>query len=289
MFMEGLPASLCGGLVHQSLWMVYQPFTSLWLVGWLAGWLAGGLNTAHSYMACFCFFIGMLNRSLPNQVLQLHRAGNAVGITYIWYADILEIIYLMRIPSIEKCYQLMSEMGMLEHIVAHSVQVCRVASLLVDYLGEQGIALNSRLIQASALLHDITKTKSIETGENHALTGKQVLMDMGYPDVGIIVGQHVVLDEYFSSDTPVEEEIVNYADKRVLHNKVTNIEERLKYVMERYGKDPERRQRILTLWDKTKRLEDRLFSFLPFSPEELDELLESYDCIPFLFQEQSGK
>jgi len=195
----------------------------------------------------------------------------------------------MRIPSIEKCYKLMSEMGMLEHIVAHSVQVCRVASLLVDFLGEQGIVLNSRLIQAAALLHDITKTKSIETGENHALTGKQILIDMGYPDVGIIVGQHVVLDEYLSSGAPAEEEIVNYADKRVLHNRIADIEERLKYVMERYGREPERRQRILTLWDKTERLEKRLFSFLPFPPEALGELLESYDCIPVLFQEKSRK
>jgi len=51
-FMAGLPASLCGGLVclsSASGWFTsllpafYQPFTSLWLVGWLAGWLAGGL------------------------------------------------------------------------------------------------------------------------------------------------------------------------------------------------------------------------------------------------------
>ncbi|HOP46050.1 MAG TPA: hypothetical protein PK874_00180 [Desulfobacteraceae bacterium] len=50
-FMAGLPASLCGGLVCP-LSAFYQPFTSLWLVGWLAGRLnphtPGGLNISSS-------------------------------------------------------------------------------------------------------------------------------------------------------------------------------------------------------------------------------------------------
>ena len=46
----------------------------------------------------------------------------------------------MRIPSQRECFQLISEMDMLDNIVAHSIQVCRVATVLLDLLEIQCIA-----------------------------------------------------------------------------------------------------------------------------------------------------
>jgi uncharacterized protein len=68
----------------------------------------------------------------------------------------------IRIPSDQECRQLMMEMGMMEHIAAHSRQVCRVALLLTDGLGRPDP--ERELIRAAALLHDITKTRSFQTG-----------------------------------------------------------------------------------------------------------------------------
>ncbi len=78
----------------------------------------------------------------------------------------------------------MCRMQMLENIVAHSIQVCRVGMCLVNHLKLQGNQLNGQLVQTAALLHDITKTRSFETEENQALTGGQVLTDFGYLKVG---------------------------------------------------------------------------------------------------------
>ena len=125
----------------------------------------------------------------------------------------------MRIPSKKQCYQLIYKIGMLDHIVIHSILVCRVATILVDNLKVRANDLNRNLVQASALLHDITKTKSFKTKENHAHTGNKLLSGLGYPEVGYIVGQHIRLDEYDVSETPTEVEIVIYADKRVVHDK----------------------------------------------------------------------
>jgi HD superfamily phosphodiesterase len=36
----------------------------------------------------------------------------------------------MQIPTSEQCYQLMCEMKMMDHIVAHSMQVCQVATFI---------------------------------------------------------------------------------------------------------------------------------------------------------------
>jgi putative nucleotidyltransferase with HDIG domain len=171
----------------------------------------------------------------------------------------------------------MCEMKMMDHIVAHSMQVCRVATYLTDYLVGQHTHLNAQMIRAAALLHDITKTRSFNTSEDHALTGSQFLTDRGYPEVGDLVRQHVVLDEYSATNIPVEAEIINYADKRVLHDEIVDLDRRLDYILERYAKKAEHRKRIYLLWEKTKYLENRIFSDLPFSPEDLTRNLNAED------------
>ena len=183
----------------------------------------------------------------------------------------------MQIPSKTECFRLMCEMKMMEHIVVHSMQVCRVATCLTDYLVAQHTHLNAKMIRSAALLHDITKTRSFSTGEDHAFTGSQFLTDRGYTEVGDLVRQHVVLDEYSTTKIPVEADIINYADKRVLHDEIVDLDRRLDYILERYAKKAEHRKRIYRLWEKTKHLENRIFSDLPFSPEDLNRILNAED------------
>lgn len=183
----------------------------------------------------------------------------------------------MRIPSTEECYRLICEMEMMDHIVAHSIRVCQVAILLTDNLAQCEDTLNRDLIQASALLHDITKTRSFKTGENHAVTAQELLKQLGYPEVAYIVGQHVRLNVYSVSTPPVEAEIVNYADKRVLHDSVVPLKERLDYVLEKYVNGPGDMGYIKGFWINTEMLEEKLFAYLPFKPEEISSLIKSED------------
>jgi uncharacterized protein len=166
-------------------------------------------------------------------------------------------------------------MGMMDHIVDHSEQVCRVAICLADKLNHKGIDLNLELIRASALLHDITKTRSFRTKENHAETGGKILQERGFTEVGHIIAQHVKLDTYVASNGPVEAEIVNYADKRVLHDQIVSLTDRMAYILERYADGMESRERILGLWAKSKELEKRIFSYMPFLPDELKQMVET--------------
>lgn len=178
----------------------------------------------------------------------------------------------INIPSEDACMRLIADMGMLENIVAHSLQVCRVSLFLTDRLGLPG--LDRELIRAAGLLHDITKTRSFQTREDHAETGARLIADLGYPEVAGIVGQHVRLNRYGdASAEPVAAEIVNYADKRVLHDRIVPLSERMGYILERYGQTPERKRWILVLWEKTEKLEARLFARLPFRPDEVGPLL----------------
>jgi putative nucleotidyltransferase with HDIG domain len=183
----------------------------------------------------------------------------------------------MKIPTKAQCYQLMCDMNMMDHIVVHSIQVCRVATFLAEQLVLQGYRLNLDIIRAAALLHDITKTRSFQTEENHAETGGQFLAAQGYPEIGELVRQHVRLDEYSNPVNLGEVEVINYADKRVLHDQVVSLDKRRAYILERYGKLPEHRERIRRLWQKTLDMEAAIFSRLPIAPQDLNRILNSGD------------
>jgi len=183
----------------------------------------------------------------------------------------------MNIPSKNECYRLMCKMKMLDNIVVHSMQVCRVATILTENLLAQGFQLNFDLIQAAALLHDITKTRSFKTQENHAVTGGQFITDRGYPEVGSIVRQHVRLDEYPNPLTLGEAQIINYADKRVLHDEIVPLDKRLDYILGKYAKIPEHRERTRWLWKKTREMEAEIFRTLSLSPDDLKHLINSED------------
>jgi len=179
----------------------------------------------------------------------------------------------MKIPTKDQCYQMISEMKMMDHIVIHSLQVCRVATFLTEHLNKQHYRPNFDLIQSAALLHDITKTRSFETREDHALTGGKHLSDCGYPAIGDLIRQHVKLDTYSDAGTISEAEVLNYADKRVLHDEIVGLDRRMDYILERYAETPAHRERINVLWQKTKELEKKLFKDLSFAPDDLTRLV----------------
>ncbi len=160
-------------------------------------------------------------------------------------------------------------------IVRHSKQVCRVALCLTRGLNNANhVFINQELVQAAALLHDITKTRSLVTGENHPRTGEDFLAMLGYPDVGKIVAQHVQLNNYFESETPNAAEIVNYSDKRVLNDAIVSLEHRMAYILKRYAKTPQDAQRIEYLLKLSRQVENRIFEHLSFTPDQLEKELD---------------
>ncbi len=177
----------------------------------------------------------------------------------------------MEIPTRKKCFQIIRNVGMMDHIVDHSIMVGNVTLCLCRQIKPTTPSLNVELATAAALLHDITKTRSFETGERHSDTGGELLRTLGYPEVGDIVRQHVILD-CCSEDTPVtEQEIVNYADKRVLHDTVVSLARRLEYIQDRYAGSYHLKDQIAVMWKMTRTLEKKLFRRIPFSPAQLSD------------------
>jgi len=187
--------------------------------------------------------------------------------------DIKEKSTQAAIPSRADCLALMAAYGMLPNIREHSLLVREVAVHLGTSLHEAGFGLNLDLIEAGALLHDLGKTYCLGTSINHAEWGAQVLDSAGYPEVAQIVREHVYLESEVEEPLAVREaEVVNYADKRVLHTQVVTLPVRFADLQERYGKSEEARRRIAGLAVKAQRLEGKLFACLSFNPMDLLKL-----------------
>ena len=148
-----------------------------------------------------------------------------------------------KIPSLEECDELMAKYCMLPNIIAHSRQVMRVSLAITDNL-KDGVSMNRDLVIAAALLHDITKTRSLKTKEHHDQSGGELLRELGFARVGEIVKQHVILIDFDLQKKLDEREIVNYADKRVMHDRIVSLAQRVEDLLQRYGTTEEIRNRI---------------------------------------------
>jgi len=149
--------------------------------------------------------------------------------------------------------------------------VAQVSLVIARLLAGCGLLLDPSLIDAGALLHDITKMSSMRQGENHATSGAQLLDGLGYPQVAEIVRQHIFPD-LETPGTITEAQVVFYADKRVQHEVIVSLADRLRDLQERYGGTPERNARMAAMNRHTEILEGRIFTWLPINPEILNSL-----------------
>jgi uncharacterized protein len=174
------------------------------------------------------------------------------------------------VPTLDECWALIKAHGMLPHIQEHSRRVAEVAFWLGAHLVEAGEPLSLDLIEAAALLHDLGKTPCLGTSRNHATWGANLLRAAGYPEVARIVEEHIALSFDPGDFSFIREaEVVNYADKRVLHTQVVPLAVRFADLLTRYGKTAEARERIMALEAKARVLEAKLFAPLKLDPEVL--------------------
>ncbi|HVO68148.1 MAG TPA: HDIG domain-containing protein [Syntrophales bacterium] len=165
------------------------------------------------------------------------------------------------IPSREECEKLMVQHSMRPNIVEHSIQVMNVSLAITDNL-KNGVSLNRDLVTAGALLHDITKTRSLETNERHDISGGEFLREMGFTSVAEIVEQHIIFKNFNPQGRLEEREIIFYADKRVNHDKIVTIDERVHYLIQRYGDTEEIRSHILRNKNLVLAVERKITDFM---------------------------
>jgi putative nucleotidyltransferase with HDIG domain len=173
-----------------------------------------------------------------------------------------------KIPSREECNELMAKYSMLPNIVEHSIQVMHVSLAITDNL-KRGVSVNRDMVVAAALLHDITKTRSLVTKERHDASGGELLRELGFPSIAEIVEQHVIIQNINMQGSLEEREIVYYADKRVLHDTIVAIDERVHDLIQRYGCE----NRILQNKNQVLTVERKIASFMKIDIDQAIQVI----------------
>ncbi|MBW2148386.1 MAG: HD domain-containing protein [Deltaproteobacteria bacterium] len=170
------------------------------------------------------------------------------------------------IPSAGQCIEIMKRHNMRANIMRHSIRVRDVAVFIAAKLVEAGHELDLSLVEAAALLHDITKTRCLSTGERHAETGRRLLEEMGYHRVAQVVGSHVRLHGWRTSRRITEDAVVNYADKRVMHDRIVDLDRRYADLRARYGTNPKALAYLQQMEAETREVEREIFAVLDVDP-----------------------
>lgn len=137
-----------------------------------------------------------------------------------------------RLPSGQLCEELLCKMP--EAVARHCRAVARLALEMVDLLAARGVYLDTALIEAAALLHDMERTQP-----NHALQGAQRLHEMGYETVAQIVKKHHDPDLSPEMDAA---KLVYLADKYVMGDKRVTLQERFAHSLNKCKTDEAKTQ-----------------------------------------------
>jgi len=158
------------------------------------------------------------------------------------------------LPSPEECLDLLQECHVPVHIVKHSKAVARLGVFLAKRIAEQDIPVNVDLVECACLLHDIFRVcefaledfsrfdqkvtqedkdkwrrlKERHGGLRHEDAACAYLKD-AYPILAQTIRKHRYTAIVDPDDMPrtFEEKLVYYADKRVMHDKIVPLQERL--------------------------------------------------------------
>jgi len=174
----------------------------------------------------------------------------------------------MKLPTLESSLLLLKQQGNPKNIIYHSIRVAQVTLELAKELKDI-YELDIKLALLGALLHDVTKMKSIKTGEDHAQTGAVLIEKLGYESIAPLIRHHIILKEPIANPSITEVELVFYADKRVKHTEVVSVKERFRDVIKRYCKGDKPTPIMAKIYRQTLNLEKVIFSNISLSPFDL--------------------
>lgn len=176
----------------------------------------------------------------------------------------------MKYKLIEDLYK---ENKVPANIIRHMQKVAKVCKYLAKNINNTGIeSANADTIEKAALLHDIKKLDT-DSRINHEENAAATLIKLGEKQIAEVIRKHGFDSPLKESDRPdtIEEKILYYADKRVLHDKIVTIEQRLEDGRKRYAKDkniPEEEKKIELF---INRLEQELCELAQIKPGDINE------------------
>lgn len=173
------------------------------------------------------------------------------------------------IPTEEQTRALWDKYNLPEYKRNHVILVAKVAKFFAKYF-----SVNTRLLIAGALLHDIDKNAQKLPGEQHPDTAVRILTEEGMGEVAALVKTHplhAILDPTIAPKT-WEEKLLFLSDKMVKQDIVT-VDER--FALWRQEDLPAEAYDLLDrTYPKVKELEREIFTLIKSKPEDTRKLAQ---------------
>lgn len=152
----------------------------------------------------------------------------------------------------------------------HSLLVAKLALFLASKLTEKKpVIIQTKLLLAAALLHDIDKNIPHREGERHPDTGVRILADIGMPEVAYTVKTHPlhsILDPAIAPTT-WEEKLLFLADKMTKYE-ILSVDER--FALWRAEQLPQEEVHMLEQsYPKVKQLEEQILTSIGMTSQEV--------------------
>lgn len=172
-----------------------------------------------------------------------------------------------------ECIEILKENNTVRIIWLHCRKANAVAMFIAEKFINQGITLDTESIYFASLLHDVMKYNEIlgKTTEMHEIEGKKLLEKKDYPKIANLIFKHRTAAILRNELDTWEEKVVFYADKRVLHDKIVSLNERLEDGLKRYKGNPHYTADFETLSALMRKLESQIFKKLGMKPSDINE------------------
>jgi putative nucleotidyltransferase with HDIG domain len=179
------------------------------------------------------------------------------------YLRVLKRYGNMQIPSDKECKALLDIVDTADHVRRHCRKVAEVAIALSEAVIAAGETIDTDLVRAASLLHDIAKTSS-----EHDIEGGRILTDFGFGKTGHVVSLHT--DIFSEGGQPsLEAMIVYLADKYIRDEEPVSVEERYSGAEIKYGSIPGVFEKIQRYKSDAAKVREHIENILGFSPDRL--------------------
>lgn len=186
-----------------------------------------------------------------------------------------------------------------DHIVRHSEKVCSVVKFLCEKYMEKGFNIDLENLISASLLHDLFRIADISEesyqklrseavkydqvtwdsirqrykGKSHAEAAYEFLMRKGEEKLALIIKKHYFHAIVDPKDKPatLEEKILSYADKRVMHDKIVSLKERFEEGSKRHNPNNENIEEAEKIHNAYFALEKELLDPIGLKPEDIKE------------------
>jgi len=212
------------------------------------------------------------------------------------------------LPTRKECLAILAEYHVPPHIVSHNRAVAKLAVFLAQRLNQNSAVIDIELLDRACLLHDMMRIFDFPEPDYHqferslpaeekakwrrlrakykASSHEDAACDIlkeKYPALALAIKRHRYMalpDEKNRPDT-WEEKLLYYADKRVMHERIVPLKERLAEGHKRnilsHGSETQSKINTAKVDPMIEEMEKEIFEKIALDPLEVtDEFIDSY-------------